>query len=124
MAHQDNVPNKPVHLMYLCGGVVLFYLTQWTIDWLWGYFGTPPRELYVTLAAMVVTLVAGVVTYRHDRVNTLAHEVASELGKVSWPNAKEVRAATIVVVVMSIIAAIILFAFDFTWSNLTELVYG
>jgi len=71
-----------------------------------------------------VTLVAGVVLYRHDRVHTLANEVASELGKVTWPTAKEVRAATIVVIVMSIIAAVILFAFDFVWSNLTELVYG
>jgi preprotein translocase subunit SecE len=43
---------------------------------------------------------------------------------VTWPTAKEVRAATIVVIVMSIIAAVILFAFDFVWSNLTELVYG
>ena len=54
----------------------------------------------------------------------LANEVASELGKVTWPTPKEVRAATIVVIVMSIIAAVILFAFDFVWSNLTELVYG
>ncbi len=124
MAQQENVPNKPVHLMYLCGGVVLFYLTQWTVDWLWGYFSTPPRELYVTLGSMIVTLVAGVLLYRHDRVHTLANEVASELGKVTWPTPKEVRAATIVVIVMSIIAAVILFAFDFVWSNLTELVYG
>jgi preprotein translocase subunit SecE len=43
---------------------------------------------------------------------------------VSWPTAKEVRAATIVVIMMSLIAAVILGAFDFIWSNLTELVYG
>lgn len=124
MAQQENAPNKPVHLMYLCGGVVLFYLCKWSIDWLWGYFATPPGELWMTLASVAITLTAGVILYRHDRVYTLANEVASELSKVTWPNAKEVRAATIVVLVMSIIAAIVLFAFDFTWSNLTELVYG
>jgi preprotein translocase subunit SecE len=62
--------------------------------------------------------------YRHDRIYTLANEVASELKKVTWPTPKEVRAATIVVLVMSVIAAIILGVFDLVWSNLTELVYG
>jgi preprotein translocase subunit SecE len=37
---------------------------------------------------------------------------------------KEVRTATIVVVVMSVISAVILFIFDATWTSLTELVYG
>jgi elongation factor Tu len=36
----------------------------------------------------------------------------------------KIRAATIVVIMMSLIAAVILGAFDFIWSNLTELVYG
>ncbi|MBE7452603.1 MAG: preprotein translocase subunit SecE [Kofleriaceae bacterium] len=125
MAQQENAPNKPVHLMYLGGGVTLFYLTQWTIDWLWGYFaGTTPSELYITLVAGVVALGAGIYFYKHERVHTLANEVSAELKKVSWPTAKEVRAATIVVIVMAIISAIILGLFDFVWSNLTELIYG
>ncbi len=44
--------------------------------------------------------------------------------KVTWPTAKEVRSATLVVIVMAIVAAVILGVFDFVWSNLTELVYG
>ena len=42
MAQQENAPNKPVHLIYLCGAVLLFYVLQWSIDWVWGYFATPP----------------------------------------------------------------------------------
>ena len=46
MAQQENAPNKPVHLMYLIGAVITFYLLQWSIDWIWGFF-TPatPRKL-------------------------------------------------------------------------------
>lgn len=124
MAQQENAPNKPVHLMYLCGAVLVFYLLQWTIDWVWGYFATPPSEFKISILSGVVALVAGVVTYRNDRVYTLANEVAGELKKVTWPTAKEVRTATMVVLVMSIISAIILGVFDLVWSNLTELVYG
>lgn len=124
MAQQENAPNKPVHLMYLCGAVLLFYLLQWTIDWLWSYVGTPPSEFEISLVAGAVAVITGIVLYRHDRIYTLANEVAGELKKVTWPTAKEIRTATTVVVVMSIISAMILGVFDFAWSNLTELVYG
>ena len=62
--------------------------------------------------------------YRNDKYYHLANEVASELKKVTWPTAKEVRAATIVVIVMAIVSAVILGLFDFVWSNLTQVVYG
>ena len=124
MAQQENAPNKPVHLIYLCGAVLLFYLLQWSIDWIWGYFGTSPSDFKISLMAAVGAVVTGIALYKNDRIYHLANEVSGELKKVTWPTAKEVRSATIVVIVMAIISAIILGLFDFVWSNLTELVYG
>lgn len=124
MAQQENTPNKPVHLMYLCGAVICFYLTQWTIDWVWGYFARSPSDTTMSLIAAGFTLVLATVLYRNDRVHGLANEVAVELKKVTWPSAKEVRAATIVVLVMALLSALILSLFDIVWSNLTELIYG
>jgi preprotein translocase subunit SecE len=121
---ETNAPNKPVHLIFLCGVVVAFYLLQWSIDWIWGYFGTPPSEFNISLFSAVVATVAGIVMYRSDKYYGLANEVSSELKKVTWPTAKEVRTATVVVIIMAIISALILGLFDFVWSNLTELVYG
>ena len=120
----DNAPNKPVHLMYLVGVIALFYVLQWGADWIWGYFGTAPSETRLSIAAAVIATVVGVVMYRSDKYYGLANEVTSELKKVTWPTAKEVRAATTVVIVMAILSAIILGLFDFVWSNVTELVYG
>jgi preprotein translocase subunit SecE len=110
--------------MYLCGALVLFFVSQWTIDWVWGYFFKSPSELVLNLLGAGITIVTGIVLYRNDRIHTLANEVAAELKKVTWPTAKEVRAATIVVIVMAIISATILGLFDMLWSNLTELIYG
>ena len=126
MAQQDNAPNKPVHLVYLCGAVVLFYVLQWSVDWVWGYFSpeTMPSEFKITLLSGLVAIIAGTVMYRSDKYYHLANEVTGELKKVTWPTAKEVRAATLVVIVMAVISAIILGLFDLVWSNLTELVYG
>ena len=121
---QENAPNKPVHLIYLCGAVLLFYLLQWSIDWIWGYFATAPSESSISVFAAVAATVVGIVLYRNDRIYHLANEVASELKKVTWPTAKEVRTATLTVILMAIISAAILGVFDFVWSNVTELVYG
>lgn len=110
--------------MFFCGGLLLFYVLQWTIDWLWGYFTRIPSELYVTVTAGAIALITAVVLYRNERVLTLSTEVAAELQKVAWPNAKEVRTATIVVIIMTIISAMILGLFDFVWSQLTQRIYG
>jgi preprotein translocase subunit SecE len=117
-------PNKPVHLVYMCGGLLLFYLLKWTTDWVWGYFTRAPSVLYVTVLSAVVALVTSITLYRNERVYGLVNEVCGELNKVSWPTAKEVKAATVVVVIMTIISAIILGLFDAMWSNITELIYG
>ncbi len=124
MAQQENAPNKPVHLMYLVGAVILFYLLQWSIDWIWGYFATPPGDFQISLMGAIGATVIGVWMYRNDKYYHLANEVASELKKVTWPTAKEVRSSTFVVIVMAIISALILGLFDLVWSRLTELVYG
>ena len=120
----ENAPNKPVHLIYLCGAIVAFYITQWSIEWIYGYFVAAPDELLTTAVAGVIALSAGIILYKNNRIYHLTNEVASELGKVTWPTAKEVRAATIVVIIMSLLSATILGVFDFVWSQLTEVVYG
>ena len=124
MSATDNAPNKPVHMVYLFGGLLLFYLLKWTTDWIWGYFTRAPNEFYVTAFATVVALVVGIGLYRNERTYGLVNEVCAELKKVTWPTGKEVKAATIVVIVMTIISAIILGFFDIIWSNVTEFIYG
>ncbi|MBX3160905.1 MAG: preprotein translocase subunit SecE [Deltaproteobacteria bacterium] len=70
------------------------------------------------------TVIIATYCYRNDRIYTLANEVAGELKKVTWPTAKEVRTATLVVIIMAIVSAIILGTMDLIWTNITELVYG
>jgi len=124
MSTTENAPNKPVHLIYLVGAVITFYLLQWSIDWIWGYFAPSPSDFKISLAAAIIATTAGIVLYKNDRMYALANEVATELKKVTWPTAKEVRSATVIVIIMSILSAVILGFFDFVWHNLTDLVYG
>ncbi len=121
---QDNVPNKSVHLYFLVGSIIAFYLLKWTADWLWGYFTRTPDPFYVTVFALVTTVVLGVSMYRSERVRGFATEVSNELKKVSWPTGKEVKTATLVVMIMTFISATIIGLYDFAWSSITKIIYG
>src|SRR5258708_2214126 len=96
-------PNKTVHLMVLSGGLILFFLLNWTGEWIWGYFARYPNEFAIDAGAALAALAAGIVLYKNERVYSLANEVASELKKVTWPTRQETQTATLVVVITVII---------------------
>ncbi len=123
---QENAPNKPVHLVYTFGGLLVFTLLKWTAEWLGEYLpaSLQPSEFWTTTGSFLITLVLGVYLYRNERTYNLVDEVTTELKKVTWPTGKEVKSATIVVFVMAVISATILGIFDYTWLKLTGVVYG
>ena len=120
---QEFESTRIVHLMYIGGGLVLAYLLAQIGEWLWGFFAKPNEPV---LNAISVAVAAGVAfaAYKHERVFTLADEVAKELHKVDWPKRKETRAATIVTIVTVCVASSILGLMDVFWSWLVKLVYA
>ena len=58
--------------------------------------------------------------WTNRRTHEVSVEIASELRKVSWPSLAETRAATIAVIVASIISAVLLGLFDVLWQFLTD----
>ena len=121
---QEEGPNKAVHMMFLSGGLLLFFLVNWTAEWVVGYWVKNPNDFLLNGIAAAVALTAGIAAYQNDRVYTLAHEIAGELQKVTWPTKKETQLGTIVVLVTVIVSAIILGSFDFVWAALTDIIYG
>ena len=120
MAQQENAPNKPVHLMYLVGVVVLFYLLQWGIDWIWGYFGPSPSDFKLSIVSAVIATVVGVTMYRSDKYYHLANEVSSELKKVTWPTYKEVINSSIIVVVCVLFLMVFLAGSDWFLARIMQ----
>jgi preprotein translocase subunit SecE len=55
-------------------------------------------------------------TYIEESYNELVH-------KVTWPTWSELQNSAIVVMISSIIIALVIFAMDFTFSNVMELFY-
>lgn len=101
---------------------VTFFVSDKLITLIWGYFAEP-QEMIVSGAAAILGILTGYIGYRHPKLNPLAHEVAGELSKVTWPSRQETYTSTVVVIVTSIIAAAYLGAFDALWSAFTDLIY-
>jgi len=99
-----------------------FWLADKVILMAWDQFAEPDPTIVAGLAALVGILTAWI-TYKNETANSFAHESAAELSKVTWPSRKETWSNTVVTVVVSLIAAAILFAFDATWSAITDLIY-
>jgi preprotein translocase subunit SecE len=82
-----------------------------------------PNGTVIAVGAGLVAFIAAVATYRSKKVHSFVVEVCVELSKVTWPTRKETWSQTVIVIVVSIIAAIILGVFDAMWSQITDFIY-
>lgn len=83
-----------------------------------------PNATAIAVGAGLLAFTSAVAAYRSKKVHTFVVEVCVELSKVSWPTRKETWSQTIVVLVVSVIAAIILGVYDAVWSHITDLIYN
>jgi preprotein translocase subunit SecE len=119
-----------VYAAYFAGGIAVAFLLSKAITYGWTrlamwkpQLGEPHDEVVMPAAAIAGTLVA-YYYYRDAKTRTLAEEVASELGKVSWPSRDEVVNSTFVVIVTTFVATIFFALMDRFWGFVTNLVYG
>jgi len=73
-----------------------------------------------TVIGLALTAGAAIWLWTNRKTHDVSLEIASELRKVSWPSLAETRAATIAVIVASIISAVLLGLFDVFWQFLTD----
>jgi preprotein translocase subunit SecE len=83
-----------------------------------------PNATLISVGAGLVAFIAAVATYRSKKIHTFVVEVCVELSKVTWPTRKETWSQTIVVLIVSVIAAVILGVYDAVWSHITDLIYN
>src|SRR5467141_4236562 len=78
-------------------------------DWTWSSF-----------IGLGVSAAAAVYIWITPRTRDVAIDIVAELRKVSWPSLPETRAATVAVIVASLIAAALLGLFDVLWQFVTD----
>lgn len=115
--------SKWVHMTFVVAGLLLWFVVRNAVIWVWGYFGTP-NEVYALIGSAVTAGVIAVLMWRKESLFTKVSEITNELSKVTWPTGKETRAATIVVIITTIISSMLLGVFDLIWSWATGVIYG
>jgi preprotein translocase subunit SecE len=78
-------------------------------DWTWS-----------SIIGLGIAAAAGVYLWRRPDTHEVSLEIVAELRKVTWPSFAETRAATIAVIVASVIAAVLLGLFDVLWQFVTD----
>jgi preprotein translocase SecE subunit len=119
-----------VYAAYFAGAIAVAFLLSKATSYAWmrlslwkPQIGEPHDEMVMPIAALVGAAVA-FYYYRDDKTRTMAEEVASELGKVTWPSRDEVQNSTFVVVITTLIATTFFALMDRFWGFVTNLVYG
>lgn len=112
-----------VQFAFIAIGVILFFLVDNLVRFVWSQFGEPDGSI-VSATAAASAVLGAFALYRHAQVNQLATEVITELKDVTWPTQDEVYYSTVVVIVTSVVAAAYTGLFDAMWSALTNVVYG
>ena len=82
--------------------------------------GEPKDFSWATIIGLGISCGLFAWAYVNPVYNNVAQEIAIELRKVTWPSMEETRAATIAVIVASLIAAVLLGLFDVFWQFLTD----
>ena len=75
---------------------------------------------WCSVIGLGLTAAVALYLWMHQKTHDVSLEIATELRKVSWPSMAETRAATIAVIVASLIAAVLLGLFDVAWRFLTD----
>lgn len=112
-----------VALGFIFLALVVSFVLSHTLHWTFLTFGiidTPILGDQFTVATALgagISFITSFILWRNVTVNTLAQEVVSEMKKVTWPTAVETRAATVVVIITSVIVSMVLGLFDmgFNW---------
>ena len=78
-------------------------------DWTWS-----------SVIGLAIAAAAGLYLWKLKRTHDVSLEIATELKRVSWPTMAETRAASIAVIVATVIAALLLGMFDVFWQFLTD----
>ena len=123
-------PSRWAHLIFALGAFtgawVLSHAIEdiWAIIWQYSPSIGRPDAAWSNVAGIGIAVIAAVIAWRNERYFKFTTEVVVEISQVTWPTRPEIRAATVVVIVITLICSALLFTMDQVWSFLTDKLYG
>ncbi|MCM0604994.1 MAG: preprotein translocase subunit SecE [Xanthomonadaceae bacterium] len=116
----DNSRQKWVNMSFLAGAVLVGYVLFELSFKIAGTFDLEARvkqiDWIIRFSSIGISALIFLVLYNSSKANQFTDEVVLELSRVTWPASKETTRATIVVVIMVLIAGILLGGMDVFWA--------
>jgi preprotein translocase subunit SecE len=97
----------------------------WALIWAyWPQYVGRPSPFWANMAGIAIAIAATLWAVRKAHWFKFTTEVVVEISQVTWPTRAETRAATIVVIIITLICSGLLATMDVFWSEFTDLLYG
>jgi preprotein translocase SecE subunit len=123
-------PSRWAHVAYfafflmLAWCLVHFIDDAWDIAWsIWAQLGRPQRVPGLAMG-VGVALICYIYALRRKDWMRFMREVSIEVSQVIWPTRSETRAATVVVISLTLICSMLLWFMDVFWRSVTNWIYG
>jgi preprotein translocase subunit SecE len=128
---QDFDPTRWAHAVFVLAAFMLMWAFSHLVEDVWAAVWSQwpqavprPQTLWANAGGIVIGLAGAIYGWRVDKYFKFICEVSIEVSQVVWPTRAEVRAATIVVITMTLICSGLLSIMDFGWSNATDYLYS
>ena len=127
---RDFDPARWAHVIFFVLGAAAAWVLTNAIDNIWAivfdYYPQVGRvnELTANVIGLSIALVGTLYAWRRKDYFKFCTEVVTEISQVTWPTKAEIRANTGIVISVTFICSILLFAMDQLWSKATNLLYG
>ena len=118
------------HAIFAVGGFLAIWMTSHLVEDVWALLQSIwtqiPRPDGFRSNALGIVLGLGITVWawRTEKYFTFVSEVVDEVAQVTWPTRAETRAATVVVITITLVCSGLLFGMDVFWKTVTDFLYG
>ena len=126
---KDLDPSRWAHAVFAVFGLLTVWVMTHFVEDVWAFVQSIWTQLprVDTVMAKGIGIVVGLIitiwAWRREKYFKFITEVVVEVSQITWPTRAETRAATVVVITITLICSFLLFGMDIFWGSVTDWLY-
>lgn len=118
------------HASFAVGAFISIWFMTHLVDDVWASIQSfrpdlpPPMQAWTTTGGVILGLAIAIWAWRKEEYFKFVSESVIEVSQIVWPTRSETRAATIVVITITLISSGLLWTMDLFWATVTDRLYN